>query len=55
MESTGTTEHSKTLIGYILTNYLEKVIQSGVIEIRLSIYLCIYNLIYYLLEIRFIN
>ena len=36
MESIKTIEHTKTLIDHILSNSLEKVIQSGVIEIGLS-------------------
>ena len=36
MEPTRTAEHTKTLIDHILTNSLEKVIQSGVIEIGSS-------------------
>ena len=36
VESTRTTERTKTLIDHILTNSSEKVIQSGVIEVGLS-------------------
>ena len=36
MESIKAIEHTKTLIDHILSNSLEKVIQSGVIEIGLS-------------------
>ena len=39
---TRTTKHAKTLIDHILTNYPEKIIQSGVIEMGLSDHELIY-------------
>ena len=42
MEPARTTEHTKALIDHILRNSLEKVIQSGVIEMRLSDHEVIY-------------
>ena len=38
VEPTRTIKHTKTLLDCILTNYPEKVIQSGVIEMGLSDY-----------------
>ena len=51
-EPTRTTKHAKTLIDHILTNFSEKVIQSGVIEIGLSDHGLIYPVGIYLFKVN---